>query len=155
MLDILVETSPQSDSKSAGIVAWHSLKDQTRSGHSWSKDSTWYIFDRVTMVMGISCIQVWQLLKAPFFSARLTWHHPKRNLSSRCDTWFTEYTSLLFNTFDILKWYLQPIDLLGDFWCMHSTGVIILPTQTMHYYRENPSRIPYICIVLIPLKLVN
>ena len=25
------------------------------------------------------------------------------------------------------------------------TGVIILPTQTMHYYKGNPSKLPYIC----------
>ena len=27
------------------------------------------------------------------------------------------------------------------------TEIIILPTQTMHYYMGNPSNLPYICIV--------
>ena len=29
-------------------------------------------------------------------------------------------------------------------------GIIILPTQTMHYYKGNPSKVPYICIVWFP-----
>ena len=30
------------------------------------------------------------------------------------------------------------------------TGVIILPTQRMHYCKGNPSKLPYICIVDSP-----
>ena len=29
----------------------------------------------------------------------------------------------------------------------NTIGVIILPTQTRHYHRGNPSKLPYICIV--------
>ena len=33
------------------------------------------------------------------------------------------------------------------------TGVIILPTQTMHYYKRNPTKLPYMCIKFDPLKM--
>ena len=36
-----------------------------------------------------------------------------------------------------------------------STGVIIVPTQTMHYYNGNPSKIPHNLHSLIPLKMGN
>ena len=35
-------------------------------------------------------------------------------------------------------------------WIGGYTGVIILPTQTMHYYKGNSSKLPYICIVWFP-----
>ena len=37
---------------------------------------------------------------------------------------------------------------------MGFSGVIIFPAQTMHHYKGNPSKLPYICIVLVQPKWV-
>ena len=45
---------------------------------------------------------------------------------------------------------------LGEitFFVSRSTGVTICPTQTMHAYKGNPSKLPHICILSFPRKWV-
>ena len=55
-------------------------------------------------------------------------------------------TTWTIRTFDLAV--LRFIPFLVAF--MTITGVIILPTQTMHYHKGNLSELPYICIVRFP-----
>ena len=60
---------------------------------------------------------------------------------NQCHTW---NTTKIF-TFDRMKHNKK----------LQKTGVIIVPTQTMHYYNGNPSKIPRNLHCLIPPKMGN
>ncbi len=75
------------------------------------------------------------------------------------DNWstVTECCSRLFGrSMSMQRWSTsasnpwKPPNLRNETNCYHFTGVIILPTQTMHYTSGNPSKQPYICIVWFP-----